>query len=78
MISEIKLKSFRLFDNVSFKTNNSLIIFSGQNAVGKTTILESIFLCSSTKSQRENDVTNLIKANDNFLIAEIKSDNMLY
>ena len=78
MVSEIKLKSFRLFDNVSFKTNNSLIIFSGQNAVGKTTILESIFLCSSTKSQRENDVTNLIKANDNFLIAEIKSDNKQY
>ncbi len=75
MISEIKLKSFRLFDNVTYKTNNQLVIFSGQNAVGKTSVLEAIYLCSSTKSQRENDITNLVKDNDDFLVVELKADN---
>ena len=42
MIKKIKLKNFRLFDEVEFDTNNSFIIFSGKNAHGKTSIIESI------------------------------------
>ena len=61
MIKKIKLKNFRIFDDATFDINNPLVIFSGKNAVGKTSILESIFLCSTSKSHRENDLVNLIK-----------------
>ena len=52
MISEIRLKGFRLFQEKSLKTNNSLVILSGDNATGKTSILEAIYLCSTSKSHR--------------------------
>ena len=74
MIKEIKLKNFRTFDDIKFEINNSLVIFSGKNAVGKTSILESIFLCSTSKSHRENDLENLIKDNMEYASCEIKAD----
>ncbi len=77
MITEIKLKNFRVFDNIKFNTNNSLVIFSGKNAVGKTSILEGIYLCSTSKSHRENDLCNIIKDNLEFLSVEV-SDNKNY
>ena len=74
MIRKIKLKNFRTFDDATFETNNSLVIFSGKNAVGKTSILESIFLCSTSKSHRENELSNLIKDNNSLASCEIVSD----
>lgn len=74
MITEIKLRNFRVFDDISFNTNNSLVIFSGKNAVGKTSVLEGIYLCSTSKSHRENDVTNIIKENKEYLSVEISDD----
>ncbi len=74
MIRKIKLKNFRTFDDATFETNNSLVIFSGKNAVGKTSILESIFLCSTSKSHRENELSNLIKDDNLSASCEILSD----
>jgi len=74
MITEIKLKNFRLFEDISFKTNNSLIIFSGKNAVGKTSILEGIYLCGTSKSHRDNDVTNIIKDGYDYASVEINDE----
>ena len=74
MIKEIKLKNFRTFDDIKFNLNNSLVIFSGKNAVGKTSILESIFLCSTSKSHRENDLENLIKDDKDFMSCEITAN----
>ena len=71
MITNIKLKNFRIFDEVNFDTNNSLVIFQGKNAVGKTSVLEGIYLCSTSKSHRDNDVSNVIKNNKDFAIVEI-------
>ncbi len=80
MISKITLKNFRLYDNFSFNCNNRLVILSGKNAVGKTSILEAINIASTTKSHRTTDLTeaileqkdysqiNLLNDNDNFKI----------
>ena len=74
MIKKIKLKNFRIFDDATFDINNPLVIFSGKNAVGKTSILESIFLCSTSKSHRENDLVNLIKNDSLASSCEIVAD----
>ena len=71
MIQKIKLTNFRLFDDINLSTNNSLVIFSGKNATGKTSILESIYLCATSKSHRSNDVKALIKDDKDFPIFEI-------
>jgi len=77
MIEKITLKNFRLFDNVTFDTSNSLIIFSGKNRTGKTTALESIYLCSTAKSHRDNDLENIIKKNKEFASVELFSQKKL-
>ncbi len=61
MISSIHLENFRLFSNLDISCNHKLVIFSGKNAVGKTSILEAIYLTSTSKSHRTNDLSNLIK-----------------
>ena len=74
MIKNIKLKNFRLFDEIEFNTNNSFIIFSGKNAHGKTSIIESIYIASTTKSHRDNDLKNVIKFNEQFSVIEINNE----
>ena len=44
-ISEIKLQNFRNYKEQSIKLNKKINVFFGDNAQGKTNILESIFLC---------------------------------
>lgn len=71
MISNIELKNFRLFDTKSIDTNNSLVILSGKNATGKTTILEGIYLCATTKSHRTTELEDLIKNDKEYAKATI-------
>ena len=66
MISSIELKNFRLFDSKEIDTNNSLVILSGKNATGKTSILEAIYLCSTSKSHRTSNLEELIKNDKEF------------
>lgn len=74
MIKSINLKNFRLFTEKKLTTNNSLVIFSGKNATGKTSILEAIYLCSTSKSHRTNDSNNIILDQEDFSICEITAD----
>ena len=53
-ISEIKLQNFRNYKEQSIKLNKKINVFFGDNAQGKTNILESIFLCSIGTSFRTN------------------------
>lgn len=71
MIKNIKLTNFRIFENLELQTNNSLVILSGKNATGKTSILEAIYLCSTSKSHRTNNLDGIIKNDCNFSICEI-------
>ena len=75
MIKKINLTNFRLFSKSDYEFNNSLIIFSGKNATGKTSILEAIYLAGTTKSHRDNDLKNLIKNGEEFFKVEVETDN---
>ena len=74
MISKIKLKSFRLFDSLDLDVSSPLVILSGKNATGKTSILEALYLCSTGKSHRTNDLSTLIRKDDPFSIVEVIGD----
>jgi len=73
MIKKIRLNNFRIFENLELDTNNSLVIFSGKNAHGKTSILEAIHIAATTKSHRENNLNNAIRFNEPFSKIEIDS-----
>jgi len=77
MISEIKLHNFRVFDDYSIKVENPLVIFSGPNATGKSSVLEAIYLCSTSKSHRTNDLETLIKHDSDFTTCEIVSNKRI-
>ncbi|MGM9971628.1 MAG: DNA replication/repair protein RecF [Anaeroplasmataceae bacterium] len=74
MIKEIYLKNFRKYSNFNININKNLVIIVGDNACGKTTILESIYLISKAKSHRTNDFKSMIKENEKFSIINIKDE----
>jgi len=63
-LRKIELKNFRNYDDLKLKFDKKINIFIGNNAQGKTNILESIYFLSITKSHRCNKDIFLIK-NDN-------------
>ena len=62
-IKKIKLKNFRNYDEQEIELGKNINIFYGDNAQGKTNIIESIFICSIGKSFRTNKEAELIKFN---------------
>ena len=76
-INSIKISNFRNYKNLSIELNKGINVFYGENAQGKTNIIESIFLCSIGKSFRTNKEKELIKFNEENCTVEIdfeKSD----
>ena len=70
-IKEIKLENFRNYDYEYIEFNNKTNIIFGDNAQGKTNILEAIFISSLGKSFRTNKEKELIKENKNIANVEI-------
>lgn len=76
-INNIKLINFRNYNKKEIKLHESINVFFGENAQGKTNIIESIFLCSIGKSFRTNKEKELTKFNEEKALVEInfeKSD----
>ncbi len=65
-ITKIKLENFRNYTNQEIIFNNGINVIYGNNAQGKTNILEAIFLCSIGKSFRTNKDKELVKINEDF------------
>ncbi len=60
-ITKIELHNFRNYLNCKIDKFSRLNIIIGQNGVGKTSILESIYLGSLSKTFKSNDDTTMIK-----------------
>ena len=60
-IEKIKLENFRNYDLQEIEFDKNVNIIYGDNAQGKTNILEAIFICSLGKSFRTNREKELIK-----------------
>ena len=63
-LSEINLQNFRNYHKLKLKFKKNINIFIGNNAQGKTNILESIYFLSITKSHRTTKEDCLIKNNE--------------
>ena len=60
-IKKIFLNNFRNYENQQITLNENINIIYGNNAQGKTNIIEAIFLCAMGKSFRDKKDKNLIK-----------------
>jgi len=78
ILRKIKLVNFRNYKtfNINFQKNINIII--GDNAQGKTNILESIYTLALTKSYRTTNDSNLIRINQEkfIIIGEIKDGSI--
>ena len=63
-LKSLELNNFRNISKSSFNFNKNINIFIGNNAQGKTNILESIYFLAITKSHRTHNELNLIKAEE--------------
>ena len=70
-IERIKLQNFRNYKELELNLNKNINVIYGDNAQGKTNILEAIFLCSFGKSFRTIKEKEIIKFNENKTLVEI-------
>jgi len=63
-LEELQLRNFRNYDSLKIKLNPHINIFYGNNAQGKTNLLESIYVLGLTKSHLLNLDSNLVKDNE--------------
>ena len=71
-IKKIKLKNFRNYEEEEFIFKNNFNIIYGDNAQGKTNILEAIYLSSIGRSFRTKKDSELIKIGSDKAIIEIE------
>lgn len=74
MIQKLDLYHFRKFSDLKLEFKNQIVIFTGPNAIGKTSILEAIYLLSTTKSHRTTDSKSLIQTSFPDAFVQMKSD----
>ena len=56
LITNLEIQNFRNYKNQKIDFNKNINIFYGDNAQGKTNIIESIFVCAFGKSFRTNKI----------------------
>ena len=60
-VKNIRLSNFRNYDNLSAEFENNINIFYGNNAQGKTNLLEAMFLCAFGRSHRPAKDNELVE-----------------
>ena len=65
IVKRLELTNFRNYGNLEVDFSEGTNILSGNNAQGKTNILEAIFLCGSTKSHRGAKERDMIRFTEN-------------
>ena len=68
IIRHLQLKNFRNYSECSIELSEGLNLFTGRNAQGKTNLLESIVVLSSTRSHRISEDQKMIKDSCEFSI----------
>jgi DNA replication and repair protein RecF len=63
IVKKIELSNYRNYDFLKLDLDKKTNILYGNNAQGKTNVLESMYVCSTTKSHRTNKDAELINLN---------------
>ena len=61
IVESLSLKNYRNYENLSLNFSDGTNIFYGNNAQGKTNILEAVYMSGTTKSHRTNKDLELIR-----------------
>ena len=77
-VERLSLKNFRNIKSLNIELNNGVNIFYGDNAQGKTNIIESIYYCSMGRSHRTHIDKELINFNQKIasIQASVKKENL--
>lgn len=70
-INSIILENFRNYKDQTINLNENINIIHGNNAQGKTNIIEAVFLCSYGKSFRAKKDSDLIKFDEKIARVEV-------
>lgn len=77
-IKEVKVENFRNYESQSLKLGAKVNVLFGDNAQGKTNILEAIYFAAIGKSfraQKDNEIVNFSKEFVRFVIDYTRSDD---
>lgn len=72
IINKINLVHFRKFLELDLNIKKNTVIFYGNNATGKTTILEAIYMAGMTKSHKTNNDNEIVSFNKPYAVVNIK------
>ncbi|MDY3919171.1 MAG: DNA replication/repair protein RecF [Candidatus Limivivens sp.] len=80
IIESLKLENFRNYETLDLTFDPGTNIFYGDNAQGKTNILESIYLCGTTKSHKGSKDREMIRFDreEAHLCMELRKNEILY
>lgn len=80
IIESIELKNYRNYDELHMDFNQGTNILYGDNAQGKTNILESIYVCATTKSHRGSKDRDMIHFDreESHIKLNIRKDDVPY
>ncbi len=73
-INGLKLLNFRNYENLNIEFEKGFNIIYGDNAQGKTNILEAIFLCASGRSHRTSKDADLVRINESGYYIKLSLD----
>jgi len=78
-LTQLQIRNFRNIDNISFLPDAGVNLITGNNAAGKTSILEAIYYLSHIRSFRTQHVSDLIKRETPYLqiTAQAKQDDSI-
>jgi len=72
-IKEIELKNFRNYEEINLKFHEKVNIFLGNNAQGKTNLLEGIYVTSFGRSFRTGKDSQMIKFGETFCKSKVNA-----
>ncbi|WP_297435431.1 DNA replication/repair protein RecF [uncultured Clostridium sp.] len=77
-IKSLQLLNYRNYESLAIELGKNVNVFMGDNAQGKTNILESIYYCAFAKSHRTNRDKELIRINEekSFIRLEVGRDRL--
>ena len=64
IIKSLELSNFRNYEHLNIQLSPNVTIFYGNNAQGKTNILEALYVACTTKSQKGSRDRELIRFNE--------------
>ena len=79
-IKSLELKNYRNYQNLQLDFDKGTNIFYGDNAQGKTNILESVYICGTTKSHKGSKDKEIIRfgEEESHIRMMVKKDELSY